>query len=157
MRAEDSNMENEMQNISDFMTTAASNGMFEVQASQLAMERSNNAQIDEYAQMMVNDHQKANDQLKQLAQQKNVMLPDSLGENMMGHMQDLRDAQANELDMTYLNKMEETHQSAVDLFESAANDIQDPEVQNFASTTLPTLQQHLDRVKQLKETMNNNQ
>ena len=43
------------------------------------------------------------------------------------------------------------HEDAVKLFEKASNDVKDPDVKQFAIQTLPTLQQHLQMAKTLKQ------
>lgn len=152
--AEETTMEDQMANMSDFATKAASNGMLEVEAGKLAQEKGQMQEVKDYGQMMVTDHTKANDQLKQLAQQKNLMLPDSMGQDHMDKMQELRDKTGAEFDKSYLELMVSSHEDAVSLFEDASNNMEDAEMKNFASTTLPTLRQHLDRAKELNDSMN---
>src|SRR6266498_3785328 len=63
-----------------FMTGVADVSMTEVKLGQLAQEKGSNARIKAFGQMMVNDHSKANDELKSLAGKKNVSLPTNIGE-----------------------------------------------------------------------------
>ena len=152
--AEDTQMEDQMAELSDFMTKAASGGMMEVELGRMAQEKGQSQEVKDFGQMMVNDHSKVNDQLKQLAQQKNIMLPDSMGEKHMEQVNELREKTGAEFDKAYMELMVEDHQEDVDMFQNAANNMQDAEVRNFASTTVTTLQQHLDRAKQINDMMN---
>ncbi|MDX5437294.1 MAG: DUF4142 domain-containing protein [Pontibacter sp.] len=152
--AEDTQMEDQMAELSDFMTKAASGGMMEVELGRMAQEKGQSQEVKDFGQMMVNDHSKVNDQLKQLAQQKNIMLPDSMGEKHMEQVNELREKTGAEFDKAYMELMVEDHQEDVDMFRNAANNMQDAEVKNFASTTVTTLQQHLDRAKQINDMMN---
>ncbi len=43
------------------------------------------------------------------------------------------------------------HEQAVELFEKASNEVKDPDIRQFAIQTLPTLQQHLQMAKSLKQ------
>jgi putative membrane protein len=52
----------------DFVDKAAAGGMFEVQVAQLALQKSQSSTVKSFAQRMVDDHTKVNDQLKQIAQ-----------------------------------------------------------------------------------------
>lgn len=152
--AEDTQMEDQMTELSDFMTKAASGGMMEVELGRMAQEKAQSQEVKDFGQMMVNDHSKVNDQLKQLAQQKNIMLPDSMGEKHMEHVNELREKTGAEFDKAYMELMVEDHQEDVDTFQNAADNLQDAEVKSFASSTVTTLQQHLDRAKQINDKMN---
>lgn len=154
-RAEDTAMEDQMTNMSDFMTKAASSNMLEVQAGQLAQQKGLMQEVKSYGQMMVTDHQKAGDQMKQLAQQKNIVLPDSMSQEHMEQLEELRNANGAEFDNQYIDLMVSSHENTVSLFEDASNDIEDQEVKSFATTMLPALRQHLDRARQLNDSMDN--
>src|SRR3954470_4033366 len=66
---------------SKFAQHAAMAGMAEVKLGQLALEKSTNDDVKKFAQMMVDDHTKANDELKALAQSKSIDLPTDLGKH----------------------------------------------------------------------------
>ncbi|ARS37184.1 DUF4142 domain-containing protein [Pontibacter actiniarum] len=155
-QVEDTAMEDQMTNISDFMTKAASSNMLEIQSGQLAQEKGQMQEVKDFGQMMVTEHQKASEQMKQLAQQKNIVLPDSMSQEHMDKLQNLRDKTGNEFDQAYMDLMVSSHENTVSLFEDAANNIEDQEVKSFADATLPTLRQHLDRAKQIQNNVNNN-
>lgn len=152
-QAEGTAVEDQMTEMSDFMTTAASGGMMEVELGNLAQQKAQHADVKSFAQMMVTDHTKANDELKTLAGQKNITLPDSMGKDHMDHITELRDKTGAEFDKAYMELMVEDHEEDVKLFEDASNNLQDAEAKAFASKTLATLRQHQDRAKQIKETL----
>ena len=58
-----------------FMRQAAQAGLFEVSKSELALTRSDNRHVRQFAAQMIRDHTKANRQLKRLAASKGVRLP----------------------------------------------------------------------------------
>ncbi|MFD1187104.1 DUF4142 domain-containing protein [Pontibacter rugosus] len=155
-QAEGTAMEDQMTNLSDFMTKAASSNMLEIQAGQLAQQKGQMQEVKDYGQMMVTDHQKASDKMMQLAQQKNVVLPDSMSQAHMDKMQELRDKTGRDFDQAYMDLMVSSHEETISLFEDASNNLEDAEVKSFASSTLPTLRQHLDRAKQIQTNVNNN-
>ena len=60
----------------DFVNEAASGGMFEVQSSQLALERGQGDEVKAFAQMMITDHTANNEELKAAAEAAGVTVPD---------------------------------------------------------------------------------
>jgi predicted outer membrane protein len=58
-----------------FMRKAAKGGMMEVAMGRLAEQKAQSDDVKSFGKRMVTDHGKANDELKSIAQQKNVQLP----------------------------------------------------------------------------------
>ena len=137
----------------NFWTNAARGGMAEVELGKLAAGKAQNAEVKSFAQKMVTDHTKANEELKALAAKKNVTLPtgmDSAHQSMMTNLQNLSGA---EFDKEYVNGQVRDHEATVQLFEKQAEDNSDPEAKAFAAKTLPTLRMHLDMIKKIQAKM----
>lgn len=137
----------------DFVMKAASGGMMEVQLGKLAQQKGGSKEVKNFGQMMVTDHTKANNQLKQVAQKLNIVLPDSMMEDHRDKMNDLKDLKGKEFDEKYIDMMVDDHEDDVDLFKDAADNDTRGEVKTFAKNTLPVLQKHLDRAKQIKDNL----
>lgn len=150
---EGTQMEDRKVSQSDFMTQAASNGMLEVEAGRLAQQKGLMQEVKDYGQTMVNDHTTANNQLKTLASQLNIILPDSMSQEHLDQLQSLRDKNGAEFDREYMDLMVSSHENAISLFEDASNNMENAEVKRFATTTLPVLRQHHARANQLNETL----
>ncbi|MBC5774427.1 DUF4142 domain-containing protein [Pontibacter sp. KCTC 32443] len=155
--AEGTEMEDEMTDMSDFMTKAASGGMMEVELGKMAQEKGQHKDVKSFGQMMVTDHTKANTELKALAGTKNITLPDSMSKDHMDHVSELRQKTGAEFDKAYMDMMVSDHEEDVQLFEDAAQNLQDPEAKSFASKTVPVLRKHLDRAKQVKDMVDKQQ
>lgn len=136
---------------STFMTRAASDGMAEVGMGQLALEKSSEASVKQLAQRIVDDHTKANDQLRALAQAKQVTLPTAPGEEAQQSANDLKARDAKKFDESWAATMVKDHQKAVALFTAEAGRTQDAEVRAFVQATLPTLKTHLELARQLQD------
>jgi putative membrane protein len=151
--AEGSKMEDEMEEISDFMTKAASGGMMEVELGKLAQQKGQMKEVKDFGAMMVKDHESVNKELKALAAKHNIALPDSMSNDHMDHVKDLRDKTGMDFDKAYMSLMVEDHEEDVSLFESAStnNSIENAEVKAFANKTLQALRQHHERAKQVKD------
>src|SRR5687768_6887579 len=58
-----------------FVNEAASSGLYEVESSRLVAEKATDTEEKQFAQQMIDDHSKANDELKQIAESKNLKVP----------------------------------------------------------------------------------
>jgi putative membrane protein len=135
---------------STFMVNAADGGMTEVELGRLAEEKATNQRVKDFAAMMVRDHTKAGDELKNLASNKNVTLPSMVGEKHRDKIDDLRKKTGRDFDKAYLEMMEDDHESTIRDFEKHT-DNDDADVKAFVDKTLPTLRMHLDSVKAIKK------
>lgn len=136
-----------------FMKDAARAGMAEVESSKLAAQKATDPAIKSFAQKMVDDHTKAGDELKALAQSKGVELPGDVSMMQKGKLKMLSSADGAKFDKRYADSMGvKAHEDTVKLFQKAANGAKDPDVKAFAAKTLPTLQEHLKLARELHGT-----
>jgi putative membrane protein len=133
-----------------FVMEALKGGMAEVELGKLATEKASNDAVKQFGQRMVDDHGKAGDELKKLAQDKGIDTPAALD----GKHQKLRDRLAklsgHEFDRAYVDEMVKDHRKDVKEFQREAGKAKDPDVKSFASKTLPTLQDHLKQIESLQ-------
>lgn len=136
-----------------FLKQAAQNGHAEVESSKLALQKAANPEVKRFAQQMVDDHTKANAELKALAAAKGVELPDGPSLMQTGKMKLLGTADGDNFDRRYAEAMGvEAHRDTIELFEKASADATDADVKAFAQKTLPTLKHHLMMAEQLQMT-----
>ncbi len=133
-----------------FMKKAAEGGMAEVQLGQLAQQNAQSQEVKDFGQRMVTDHTKANDQLKQVAEQQKVTLPAAPSSHDQAEYNKMSKLHGEAFDKAYAKMMVADHRKDIAEFKQEASSGRDPAVKNFASQTLPTLQEHL----QLAEKMN---
>jgi putative membrane protein len=134
---------------STFMQHAAADGLAEVQLGQMALDKSSDAQVKQLAQRIVDDHTKANDQLKALAQSKQVTLPTAPTSDAQKESKDLQAKSGDAFDQAWLKDMVKDHQAAVKMFTQEGKQTKDPDLHQFAQTTLPTLNTHLQMATKL--------
>ncbi|HZZ95042.1 MAG TPA: DUF4142 domain-containing protein [Usitatibacter sp.] len=126
-----------------FLENAAKDGLAEVELGQLASQRAESAEVKQFGQRMVQDHGKANDQLKQLASSKGVDVPTETDKSHQKKMEKLQKLQGAQFDKQYMDDMVKDHKKDVKEFQKEAKSAKDPDVKNFAAQTAPTLQEHL--------------
>ena len=133
----------------EFVRKAAQGGLAEVQLGQLATEKAASPEVKQFGQRMVDDHTKANDQLKQIAQQEGVTVPDQLDAKDAATKARLEKLSGKEFDRAYMRDMVSDHTKDVTEFKHEANAGKNSAVKNFASQTVPTLEDHLKEAKDI--------
>lgn len=132
-----------------FMEKAAMGGVAEVRLGQIALQNAANEEVKRFAHDLVNDHTVADQQLRNIAEKKNVDLPAQPGEEHRRTAERLAALKGPEFDRQYLSEMVKDHQETIDRYREQTVQGQDAEVRAFADRNLPVLQQHLDRAKAL--------
>ncbi len=131
-----------------FLLNVAMADMTEIAASNKAT-ASANPHVAKFARMMVADHTKNSEELKQLADSKHVQLPSDLDAQHSAAVAALPDAPGKDFDAAYVKAMVADHKEAVSLFDTEAKGGTDADVKGFAMTTLPTLKHHKRMAKKL--------
>ena len=135
-----------------FLKDAAEGGNAEVAGSQVALSQSSSADVKTFAQMMVDDHGKANTELMGLAQQKGVKVPDAPSMMQKGEIKMLSQRKGASFDQHYADSIGvKAHQNTIKLFQKEVDKGTDPDLKAWASKTLPTLQHHLEMAQSLKQ------
>jgi putative membrane protein len=132
-----------------FLNEAATSGLAEVKLGQLATKQAASEDVKKFGQRDVDDHSKLNSELTKLAQQKNMTLVQTLDKKHQEQVDKLSKLGGVDFDKSYMSEMVDEHQHDVDAFEKAAKDAKDSAVKNFASSTLPTLREHLASAKEI--------
>lgn len=130
-----------------FLKEAAEGGLAEVELGQLAVEKSSNEDVKRFAQLMVEDHGKANEDLKQLATQKGVSLPSEPTAKQKAKKEQLSKLSGDEFDRAYMSDMLKDHKADIAAFEKESDSGNDSDIKRFASQALPTLRAHLKQAE----------
>jgi putative membrane protein len=127
----------------EFVHKAAIGGMAEVERGKLAQQKAASEQVKQFGSRMVDDHSKANDELKQVATSKGLTLPTDLDAKHKSKMAKLEKLSGAQFDRAYMDEMVDDHKKDVAEFEKQSKSGHDADIKGFASKTLPTLQEHL--------------
>ncbi len=129
---------------SQFVIDAAQGGMAEVQLSQLALQRSTNPEVKQFAQQMIQEHTRANEQLMRLAAQKGITPPSTVGPKYQAAMARLMQLSGASFDQAYMREAGvNSHMESVAIYQRQADLGQDPDLKAFAAGILPRVQGHL--------------
>src|SRR3954471_13427441 len=134
-------------NAAEFVNKAANSNMFEIQSSQLALNKVQDKRLRDFAQRMITDHTQATEKLKAAAQGQTV--PTTLDQEHAQLLQKIQQAQGEDFNRQYVQLQLEGHQKTVALFESYAQNGDNAQLKQFAQQTLPTLREHLQQITQI--------
>ena len=138
----------------EFVTKAAQGNSAEVELGKIAAAKSKDPNVKQFAQMMVKDHTTALNELQELAQTKNLNFNDDLPDDAKSLQQKLSGDTGKQLDKDYMDGMVKDHQKDVQEFTDKSQNAKDPDVKQWASKTLPTLQKHLEKAQQIDAKLN---
>jgi putative membrane protein len=130
-----------------FMREAAIGGMAEVDLGKIGVQHADNPDVKQFAQRMVDDHSKANDQLKQVADKRGVALPGDVDAKEKATMNRLSKLSGPAFDKAYMRDMVSDHEKDVSLFERQSASGKDADLKSWIDQTLPTLKEHEDMAK----------
>jgi len=133
----------------DFVNQAASGGLFEVRSSELALQRSQDDRIREFAGMMIRDHGGNNGDLVAMATNQGLLIPNELADPHAGMMQAIQTAEGDGFDAAYAENQVAAHEAAVALYGSYAEGGDNDLLIGYARDSLPVLQQHLEQARKL--------
>lgn len=132
-----------------FVKEAAIGGMAEVDLGKLAASKASNPDVKQFGQRMVDDHGKANDELKGWASQKSVNLPADIDAKHKAEHARLEKLSGDAFDRAYMASMVADHNKDVAAFERESKNAKDADLKAWAAKTLPTLQDHQKSAKEI--------
>jgi putative membrane protein len=126
-----------------FVMDTAKGGLAEVEMGRLAADKASNPDVKKFGQRMVDDHSKANDELKAIASGKGITVPSDLDAADKRQKDQWSKMSGAAFDKAYMADMVKDHKKDVAEFKKEAASGKDPDVKAFAGKTLPTLEDHL--------------
>ncbi|MBX3170082.1 MAG: DUF4142 domain-containing protein [Candidatus Eremiobacteraeota bacterium] len=131
----------------NFMVQAAQGGMAEVQMAQLALKKTNNPKVRDFAQMMVKDHSELNSKLTPMATQLGVSLPTRMTAADAGALSRLSRQSGSTFDRNYMAVQKSAHTKALALFQEAGAQADNLTLRNFFAQNAETIAMHLEMLK----------
>ena len=122
----------------------------EIEAGRMAQTKSQNEQVKNFAQQMIDDHTKALAEVQQLAQAKGVALPTELDRTHKRRADKLASLSGDAFDRAYMNQSGlADHKKTHGLLKQAQSRAKDPDVKALAARTMPIVDQHLNSAQEL--------
>lgn len=154
--AEDQNekmLSSQLDDDAEFAVDAADGGLLEIELGRLAEGSAASPEVKAFGRMMAEDHGKASTQLKRIAEQANIVLPQVMSRDNQRKYDKLKGKSGADFDKTYMDMMVEEHRDDVEDFEEQAREGRIEVLKQWASTNVPVLQQHLQEAERLRESV----
>ncbi|SNC77237.1 putative membrane protein [Hymenobacter gelipurpurascens] len=132
----------------EFMKSAAASDQNEIQLSKLALEKGVTGMVKDHANMMIKDHTTSTNDLKSIAQKKNVTLPADMDAEHKTIAADMRKLSGKDFETKYMQQMEMDHQKTLNTLAAHQKMTKDSDVQGFITKVQPVVQAHLTMFKQ---------
>ena len=132
-----------------FIQQASSDNIAEIEIARLALDQSKNEQVRAFAQMIIDDHQKALDRLKTIANDNAFPIPIEAASKQLDDYRRLAKLSGIDFDREYMKLMSKEHDKAVDTFTRASRDVNNTDLREYAQKTLPALIEHRAKAQSL--------
>ena len=135
----------------DFIDRAGSSDLLEIAEGKLALSRSSNAQIRDFATMMIAAHGKSTAALQAAAEASGeaANMPSALPDDLQAKLAALTRSPAGAFDRAYVADQIAAHQDALSALKTYARDGDTPALKKYAAATAPVVQDHLAHAQAL--------
>jgi putative membrane protein len=137
-----------------FLKKVMQGSLAEVQLGQLTLQKSNNDQVKRFAQTMIDDHTKLNEQMRPVAQQLGVEIPTEVSKKDKSLMSKMQALSGAAYDQAYVKDMVKDHKQDLSDFHMAASNARYPSVQRAAAEGSKIISEHLQMAQQLAKDQN---
>jgi putative membrane protein len=132
-----------------FVKKALEGNIGEIEMGKLALQKSNDDQVKQFAQRMVDDHGKMQDQLKPAAEQIGVKVPDGPSKYQMKSMDKMKALSGDAFDQAYIKDMVKDHKGDDSDFKMEAQSTQNPQLKQLVMQSDQTIESHLQQIEQI--------
>jgi putative membrane protein len=138
-----------------YVPNAAMGDMYEIQAAEIALEKSQNAGVRDLATMIRTDHTAASEAFKPIAAREasNVEMPTGLDERRQGLIDNLRSAAPGDFDRVWLDQQVAAHNEALTLHRGFSDNADAPGLAGHARSVVPKIETHLQQAERLRGAM----
>ncbi len=138
---------------SAFMYTAKTAGLLEIAAGKVALQKTTQPHVKNFALLMVKEHTDALGKLREIARIKGISLPDTLRGEDRRKVEELSAKSGQDFNQAYIDVMVESHDRFVEIFRDANRKVTDIEVNTYAKELLPALLRHQRKAHYLRDSL----
>ncbi|QDA59923.1 DUF4142 domain-containing protein [Hymenobacter jejuensis] len=150
-RIRDEAITDKQEHDAEFMVTTASSGMLETELAKLAQQKAATPGLKTFSQQLLTQHNELSGALQALASRKGIVLPTGMSEDQQSQYRDAAGLTGTQFDKKVMDLLVSAHEKDVDAFDDMSDDAYDGDIRGFAAKYLPTLKDHLNQAKELKD------
>lgn len=132
----------------------ASTNLLKLRLSERAMERASSQEVQQYAERVAQEQRRINQELQEIAAQKNITLPLDVSDDHRQTMEDVLENTGEEFDQEYMDVMTDEANNKINDLENLADNANDDDIRNWASRTLPAIRQHQEIGERIQDSIN---
>ena len=136
--------------VAEFLVKAAEGRLMNVNGGKLAVLKGSTSEVRNYGQLMVKEETSMLDELKKVAAERNITLPDGVSDKKREGQMDLSEEAGKDFDEQFIKMMQTGLEHDIKLFEKA-NSISDAGIVDFSKKYLPVMQSHLEKLAGVKD------
>jgi putative membrane protein len=126
-----------------FLVKAAQGQTGEIALGKIATQRADSEKVKQFGRRMIEDHQKARQEISNLASNQGVELPLDLPAKDTEQAQRFSQLSGKDFDRAYMTYMLHDHMKDLTEFERSVQSLKNPQIKQWASSALPVLKEHL--------------
>jgi len=131
------------------MKQLAQANLNEIEGGKAAASKAQSPEVKQFAQKMVDDHTQMLNDLKSLAQQKGVSLPDSASIKDMAQMKLMERSSGAEFDKKYMDEMVKDHQKDAKDAQDLVGKAKDPDFKAAVQKASTKINEHLELAQRI--------
>lgn len=133
-----------------YVAKAGASDLYEIESSRLAAQRAQRAEVREFAQMMLTDHNRTTQLVTEAARSDGLSpLPPRLEPRQRTMLRELERTGNRDFDRVYVSQQLAAHQEALTLHRTRARSGPRTALARVAASAVPIVQGHLTHVRQL--------
>jgi putative membrane protein len=137
-----------------YVMAAGMSDLYEINSSQIALQKTQNPKIRQFATMLIKDHQKTTAATMKAAQKAGLTpTPPVLDAGTTASLTELQNASATDFDRLYIGQQIPAHQAAFQLHSHYANAGDKPQLRTSARAAIAPVQHHLDMATKMQKDM----
>lgn len=138
---------------SNFINEAINSGYVEVELGDYAQQKAGNKRVKLFGALMVRDHMRADDQLRNIINSKHLDIPASMNKEHQDMVKNLEQKSGDDFDKAYIDTMVDDHGKDIETFKKEAENGKDDQFKSYAAKIIPILVVHQDSAKKIQSVL----